>query len=647
MKGTVCLYSPTRRRSRMKCTKCGAETEGDAFCPKCKEPTDGRESQASDKEAFEPSVQAEAEPEVLPQEAEPVNRSDEAGLQQQEEPAQKTADGASVPAAAPAPNKKFTRILTAVIAVLAVVSIGALACVKLTARDPKQVVIDAFEHVWTEEQSIPSEELFGRKAFAESVLTANSETGFTLKMDSCSDPEINQYAGSGLRFQVKSDKTNNKSSLNAGVIYNGMDLLNLNGYYGDETLMVSVPELFESVLTIDLSDGLGERIANSPYFRSLMEENGVDVEGFAAYLSEAVAEAKQEQKEGKAPFDVEALISRYKEGCKAQENFKAALTVEKAEKGSYTMNGREVSCQGYQVNISKESMIDFLRTSSDFFLQDETLKQEFLRQMESTVRMTEIMSGGSSGANVLSAQEMQKQSYDELEKALNDMIDYLDGSLTDIQMTVYVDKKGNLAAVEGFTQLQPEDAGEEDRKKVDLSFGCQLQGGSYLLQNFKGNIALRQDGEEVQIDIVRQGSYDGKKLTDDISVDLNAAVEAYSFVYGSSYNSETGSYHTSAELSDQETQFVKASISGVIDQLEKGKSIHMDIDALEISALDNSVNVVLSGEYYYQPLEGEVTALEGEPMDIVAATESDWNDLGTEIVLNAFSLISQTGISQY
>ena len=72
----------------MKCTKCGAETEGDAFCPKCKEPTDGRESQASDKEAFEPSVQAEAEPEALPQEAEPVNRSDEAGLQQQEEPAQ-------------------------------------------------------------------------------------------------------------------------------------------------------------------------------------------------------------------------------------------------------------------------------------------------------------------------------------------------------------------------------------------------------------------------------------------------------------------------------------------------------------------------------------------------------------------------------
>ena len=321
--------------------------------------------------------------------------------------------------------------------------------------------------------------------------------------------------------------------------------------------------------------------------------------------------------------------------------------MEKAEKGSYTMNGRKVSCQGYQVNISKKSMIDFLRTSSDLFRQDETLKQEFLRQMESTVRMTEIMSGGSSGANVLSAQEMQKQSYDELEKALNDMIDYLDGSLTDIQMTVYVDKKGNLAAVEGFTQLQPEDAGEEDRKKVDLSFGCQLQGGSYLLQNFKGNITLRQDGEEVQIDIVRQGSYDGKKLTDDISVDLNAAAEAYSFVYGSSYNSETGSYHTSAELSDQETQFVKASISGVIDQLEKGKSIHMDIDALEISALDNSVNVVLSGEYYYQPLEGEVTALEGEPMDIVAATESDWNDLGTEIVLNAFSLISQTGISQY
>lgn len=628
----------------MKCTKCGTETEGDAkFCPKCKELTDGQESQASGREALEQSVQAEAEPEVLLQEAEAVNRADEAGLQlQQEEPAQKTAAGASVPAAAPAPNKKFTRILIAAIAILAVVSIGALACVKLTARDPKQVVIDAFKNIWTEEQSLPSEELFGRKAFAESVLTADSETGFTLKMDSCSDPTVNQYAGSGLRFQAKSDKTNNKSSLNAGVIYNGMDLLNLNGYYGDETFMVSVPELFKSVLTIDLSDGLGERIANSPYFGSLMKENGVDAEGFAAYLSEAMAEAEQEQKKGKAPFDVEALISRYKEGCKAQENFEAALTVEKAEKGTYTMNGREVSCQGYQVNISKDSMIDFLKTSSDFFLQDETLKQEFLRQMESTVRMTEIMGGGSSGANMLSAQEMQKQSYDELEKALNDMIDYLDGSLTDIQMTVYVDKKGNLAAVEGSTQLHP-----EDQTTVDLSFSGQLQGGSYLLQNFKGNITLRQDDQEVYMDITRQGSYDGKKLTDNISVDLNALTEAYSFVYDSSYDSETGSYHTAAELSDQETQFVKASISGVIDQLEKGKSVHMDIDALEISALDNSVNVVLSGEYYYRPLEGEITALKGESMDIVAATESDWNNLGTEIMFNAFSLISQTGIIQY
>ena len=36
--------------------------------------------------------------------------------------------------------------------------------------------------------------------------------------------------------------------------------------------------------------------------------------------------------------------------------------------------------------------------------------------------------------------------------------------------------------------------------------------------------------------------------------------------------------------------------------------------------MDDSVNVVLSGEYYYQPLEGEISPLEGETMDCLLYT---------------------------
>ena len=106
--------------------------------------------------------------------------------------------------------------------------------------------------------------------------------------------------------------------------------------------------------------------------REYFEEEGVDVDGLAAYITEYFDWAESVGEEGEMPFDVTALLERYKEGCTAYDSFKEALTVEKAEKGTYTVDGTEVSCQGYSVQVSKAAMIDFLRTSSDFFLQDET-----------------------------------------------------------------------------------------------------------------------------------------------------------------------------------------------------------------------------------------------------------------------------------
>ena len=63
--------------------------------------------------------------------------------------------------------------------------------------------------------------------------------------------------------------------------------------------------------------------------------------------------------------------------------------------------------------------------------------------------------------------------------------------------------------------------------------------------------------------------------------------------------------------------------------------------------MDNSVNVVLSGEYYYQPLEGEISPLEGETMDVLSATEEDWTNVGMEMLFGVMGLGSQMGVSMY
>ena len=69
----------------------------------------------------------------------------------------------------------------------------------------------------------------------------------------------------------------------------------------------------------------------------------------------------------------------------------------------------------------------------------------------------------------------------------------------------------------------------------------------------------------------------------------------------------------------------------------------MDIDALEIAAMDNSMNMVLSGELYSRPLSSGVTPLEGETMDVLSATVEDWNNVLMEMVFGIIGLSGQLG----
>ena len=87
------------------------------------------------------------------------------------------------------------------------------------------------------------------------------------------------------------------------------------------------------------------------------------------------------------------------------------------------------------------------------------------------------------------------------------------------------------------------------------------------------------------------------------------------------------------------------SLTGVVSQLEKGVSAQIDIDELRIVVMNETGRVTLSGEYYFRPLSGEVTAPEGERFDVVAASEKEWADVGTEVFWNLLEISSQLGMS--
>lgn len=535
----------------------------------------------------------------------------------------------------PEKPKKKTGIIIGV-AAAAVVAVGAFAFIRMSQKDPKEVVITAFENIYTDDQVEPLEELFGISQFTENAKTADLESSMTVILDDCSEPSVKEFAGSGIRVTGKDDKTNKKSFANVGVIYKDMDLANLDVYYGDETLMMAVPELSAKVFTMDLGEGLKERIQSSPILGPALASSDVDVEGLFDYIEET----KDQIESGTTTtFDLEALRTRFKEGTQAQEKFKEALVVEKGEKGTFTIDGQEENCNGYEVLVSKASMMDFLRSSTDFFLNDEELKDQYLKQLEQSVKLTEIMGGGSSGVSV---NDMYLDSMEDLTGAVDQMIDFLDKSLTDVNMTVHVDKKGRLASAKGTTVLNVEDNGTTNTLQVDFDF--KLQGGSYLTQNMTADINMEANGEKLALSMVKKGSYDGKQLTGD--VDLNLVLDGSDKVDAgvtltSTYNSDGGDYHMGMTVTSDHSVVADISMTGAVDQLEKGTSFHTDIDELKVTVMDAAVSVNMSGEYSYGPLAGAVTALEGEEFDVLAADESQWQSLFMEIYMGAMQLMSQ------
>ena len=623
----------------MKCSYCGNELkENDAKCSFCGQPVEGAIPTEEGSQALAADMTGEKPAETEPQ----TGTSAEAFSLP--ESASELLNGGPIQ-----PKKKSgAKIALIAVAAAAVIGIGAFAMVKLTEKDPKEVVIAAFENIYTEDQVNPMEEMFGLSQFQEYAAGGSQQVKTELVLESCSEETVNQLAGGGIRTEFKYDRENQKGSFDLGVLYNNMDLMKLNLYYGEQTVMAAVPELSSRVFTLDISEGLVERLKNSPTLGPVLEDSDVNLEELAEFYQEYIAWVQSKMEEGTAsdPYGIKDVWKRYQEGSQAQENFKAALTVEKAEKGSFLMDGKEVSCKGYQVHVSKDSMISFLRTSADFFLQDEELKENFLENLRMSLRMIEITGGvgATEALGGLSVEEQLEENYEEVKKAVDEAIDTLEQVLGDVEMLVHVDAKGRLASVEGKTALN--DEGEV----MDVTFSLILQGGSYLTQNAQAKVVLTEDGETVNFEMVKQGAYDKNQLTGDISFDVYVEEEDHMGVMVSStYYAEDGDFDVKAEVAVDHEKVLGLSATGVISELEKGSVLHMDLDELRVDVPDSNtlsmgtddVYVTMSGEYDLRPLSEEVTEPEGEKLDILAATEDDWQEIMMEVYMGVMDIASQ------
>ena len=541
--------------------------------------------------------------------------------------------------AAPQKKKSPGKLIGIAAAVAAVLGIGIFAASKLGEKDPKEVVISAFENIYTEDQVKPMEELFGFSKFQENA-GSSQEADMKIMLKDCSMDEAKLFAGAGFKVSSQYDQESKKSAGNLAALYGGMDLVNLDFYFGDNVFMAAIPELSSKVFTLDTSEGLAQRVMESPVLGPVFQYSDLDLEEAEDFYREYIHWIQKKAEDGSAadPYGLADALERYKKGCKAQADFKEALTVTKGEKYTFEVDGKEVSCKGYEVNISKDSLIAFLRTSSDFFLEDQELKANFLEYMQMSFRMLELTGSNFDNSSLyrMSAEELLNQSYDELKDTVEDAIDELDAVLNDVDMVVHVDKKGRLVSVEGSTFLT--DGGD----KTDIQFSLRLEGGSYLTENAWGKAELSQDGDKITIEFTKTGSYDGTSLTGDLSLKFAGEGADLGLDLSGLYDSDSGDFVMSAKVVSDDEKMVGFSTEGIVSELEKGSVICVEFDEIRLDVPEeDSMFISFSGEYDLRPLSDDVTELEGEKLDVIQAIQEDWQDVMMEIYMGIMDLASQ------
>lgn len=499
--------------------------------------------------------------------------------------------------------------------------------------DPKDTVIDAFKSITAEGQLNPSEEIFGTKELEDLLQKGSAQTGMELSMTGISDESLNQMSGAGIGLDVKRDVDSGRQLLNLSLQYGGGELADAQLYMDDTQIMAAIPVLSSRMFTLDYANDLEGQLINSPYAAQKLEEQGIDIEGLANYLGQY----KEALSDEEPMLDLKALWNRYKEGSKAIDDLKAAMTVTKNDKKEFTIDGQSENCRGYHVTLPKDALIRFAKTTREFFLNDETLKQDVVRYLELAGDASSIYAADGDGESV-DPEEQQKELWAQAEAVLDNLVEEMENTIGDVTMDVYVRKDGKMAGFSYETDATVEE--ENVRFYGDVSFG----GGYNMLSNVNGALNIEDsDGQIITVSLDKTGAYEaGKSWSGQVIATLQGDEEKYQFILDGDYQIADGSYEVKLDLQSNGASQASLTANGAVSELSKGESVHIDMDSLrlETTLLNGSSSYVeFAGSYYVNPLEDEIAQPDGVPFDVLASSEEDYNQVTTEITGNLFAIL--------
>jgi len=484
-------------------------------------------------------------------------------------------------------------------------------------KSDKEVVFDAFKAL-AEAKGFDVAKEMGIKEVFDKLDKKAYETGIELALEKSDIYQLSMLETASLELKVANDPVAEKSGIELGAGVAGIKFLSAEGYFDDKQVALKVPQLIDKVFVLDYSGNILEKAKNSALIK-VMGIDAIEVEDIIKIYTEAL---KNKNGQTEQLLELMEYCEEFEKKTKAYADFKDAIKVTAIDSKEFEISGKVKKCDGYEMVITTESVVDLCKKVIDYFVVSEKAQKLWKGYMETEMSSVE-------GTEGMSANDFIAE-YDsfiaEYEATQEEMWANVENTFEDINMELFI-SAGEIVSLEGELVL----AVDNIKAGFPFSFVC-TGGENSIYENFVFELDLTAaDAGKVVIERATESDKEvyetlvNVKYEEDINIDCEF-----------SYYKEDKNLELSIDA-DVYNESAGVTVKADLDELEKGKSFTLDIDEISVVYEDKTF-CTLSGEFYLSS-DVEIEFPSGDKFDVLTSDEDEFMKVMNEImtVVESFS----------
>jgi len=470
------------------------------------------------------------------------------------------------------------KIVTAAFAVVVLGGVGLV--LANTVAKPENVLGAAIVKTFTG-QTPAYEEVFGFTELSSAMEEKGSAVSF--------DVTIKDIPLEGLGFGSMSlpsagilveAKNNTAGAANGTITLNVADtpIASLNTYADGEKLQISIPDLFESVLSFPYGDeNLKEKMRDSYV---------VELLGLSDETIDILADSISGRGEKDSAEEAEQRMTQIFLEC--YEAHLADAEVKKADKEEISVGEETFKCKVFEIRMDAQKVNDFTKDVSDRTV-------EYLKEIYAKQGMPENVT------------EVYFASLDEI------VAEWKPAMQGEVVIKCYV-ADGRLLN----TALTWQTEGNTESYCMEVQFSPE----GYAF----GNMKVSVQGPELSMFAIDIKTENTKEIYE---TEWKATADEEVLAFAFEYNKSKSDFRASVVIEE-----VSLGVSGCISELKKGSKLDVDFESFSCKIEDTEISQDLEASFCMEATEVEVIPLSGNQMDLLSMTAEDFETLSEESSTN-------------